>query len=352
MTSRVRTAIVDENAANWDARLRSHDCSAEERERFNIWLNEDPRHVEAFNRLQAVLSSLREASEHPQLRALREAARVAERRSAHLRMATQWSLAAGVAALVLAIAYWSWTWRKPLMPPIMAGSEATAVNSVLEGTGELVTGLRERRTVALPDGTSATLNASTRLQTEWLPHERRIRLVAGQALFRVAKDKTRPFIVTAGDRTVTAVGTAFDVRLDADKVQVTLLEGQVAVKGLGSASNQPTLELRPSQQLIAIGGAPPTVRAVNVETASAWAEGQVFFTDEALPVAVAEMNQYSAQQVVAGPELCDYRVNGMFRAGNQDGFVGALTSYFPIDAHRDNQGRLVLERRREMPQGH
>lgn len=349
MTRDSTAPTIDASAATWDARLRSHDCSAEEREQFDIWLHEDPRHSEAFNRLQAVLSSLRDASEHPQLRALREAANVAARRSAQRRMLTRWSLATGVAACVMgSVAYWPW--RALPTPAIIARAPVVAITTApVAVPGEWVTGVRERRTVALPDGSSATLNASTRLETEWLPHERRIRLVAGQALFRVSKDPARPFIVTAGDRTVTALGTAFDVRLDADKVQVTLLEGRVAVKGLGNASHQPTLELKPRQQLVAIDGDPPTVRAINIATASAWAEGQVFFTDEALPAAVAEMNQYSAQQIIAGPELSQYRVNGMFRAGNQDGFVGALTSYFPIDAHHDDQGRIVLQRRGGAP---
>jgi len=212
-----------------------------------------------------------------------------------------------------------------------------------------VTAATERRTVSLPDGSSVTLNASTRIETEWLAHERRILLVSGQALFRVAKDKTRPFIVTVGDRTVTALGTAFDVRLDADKVQVTLLEGRVAVRGVGLAAHQPTLELTPNQQLIAIDGELPIVQAVDTTRSSAWAEGQVYFTDAALPAAVAEMNQYSAQQIVVeDPTLSQYHVNGMFRAGNQDGFVGAITSYFPIDARPDGQGHIVL---RSRPQG-
>jgi len=97
---------------------------------------------------------------------------------------------------------------------------------------------------------------------------------------------------------VTALGTAFDVRLDADQIQVTLIEGRVAVRGLGIAAHQPTLELKPNQQLIALDGELPTVQAVDSMRASAWAEGQVFFTDEALPAAVAEMNHYSAQQIV------------------------------------------------------
>jgi transmembrane sensor len=78
----------------------------------------------------------------------------------------------------------------------------------------------------------------------------------------------------------------------------------------------------------------------------------VFFTDKALPAAVAEMNRYSAQQIIAGPELSEYRVNGMFRAGNQDGFVSALTSYFPIDAVTDQDGRIVLQRRPNTPVDH
>jgi transmembrane sensor len=167
--------------------------------------------------------------------------------------------------------------------------------------------------------------------------------VSGQALFRVSKDPTRPFVVTVGDRTVTALGTAFDVRLDADKVQVTLLEGRVAIRGLGRAAHQPTLELAPNQQLVAIDGEIPTVHLVDVAQSTGWADGQVFFTDEALPTAVTEMNRYSSQEIVIGdPNLARYRVNGMFRSGNQDGFVGALTSYYPIDAHRDDRGRIVL----------
>lgn len=216
-----------------------------------------------------------------------------------------------------------------------------------------MTAATERRTVSLPDGSSVTLNASTRLETEWLDHERRIHLVSGQALFRVAKDKARPFIVTVGDRTITALGTAFDVRLDADKVQVTLLEGRVAVRGVGKAAQQPTLELKPNQQMVALGGELPTVQSVDTTLASAWAEGQLFFTDKALPAAVAEMNHYSARQiVVADPALSEYRVNGMFRAGNQDGFVSAITSYFPIDARPDDEGRIVLKSRSQDAAAH
>jgi transmembrane sensor len=337
-------------AASWDARLRSHDCSPEERDRFTAWLAEDVRHREAFDRLQAALSALREAGEHPLLRALRESARVVELRGARRRLTRRWAVAASFAAVIVSLGFWST--HRGTAPGIGAAARSPIAEPLASTTAEVwVTAPGKKKTIALPDGSLITLNASTRIESEWLPHERRIRLMYGQALFHVAKDKSRPFIVTVGDRAVTAVGTAFDVRLDADKVQVTLLEGRVVVTGLRTASSQPILELTPSQQLLAVDGSVPTVRTVDAVAEAGWAEGQVFFADEALPEAVAEMNQYSVRQIIAGPELSAYRVNGMFRAGNQQGFVSALTSYFPIEAREDSQGRIVLRRHRAATSG-
>lgn len=328
-------------AAAWDARLRSHDCSAAERDRLSAWLRDDSRHRDAFDRLQAALSALRDASEHPQIRALREGARLLELRAARGRLVSRWAAAACLGAVVLSVGLWSLQ-RQPaplsglqVRPPVASVTSAPA--------GSWATTSREKKTIALPDGSSVTLNASTRIESEWLPQERRIRLVSGQALFHVAKDKARPFIVTAGDRTVRAVGTAFDVQLVADRWQVTVLEGRVAVKDPRTPSSQ--WELMPDQQLLAIDGNAPTLRAVNATAEAAWAQGPVFFADKSLPDAVSEMNQYSAQQIIAAPELSRFRVNGVFRAGNQQGFVSALTSYFPIEAHQDSQGQILLEPR-------
>lgn len=338
MTREVSGAEVA--AAAWDARLRSSECSAQEREQFATWMEADPSHRLAFARLQSALDALRMAKEHPQLRALREAARLMERQKERLR----WAGAAAASFILLGGGYWSIrTWQHPLEH--REGQVLSQPNMVSSG-GEWSTGRGERRTVLLSDGSSATLNASTRIKMEGFGSERRVDLVTGQAFFRVAKDSKRPFIVTAGQRSVTAVGTAFDVRLDADRVEVTLLEGRVAIKGLGSLAAQPVVELEPSQQLLASGDqSSPTVRAVNAVAESAWTDGQVVFVDEALPDAVAQMNRYGTDQVIAGPELARFRVNGVFRADNQAGFVSALTSYFPIEAVRDSGNRLVLRNR-------
>jgi len=318
-------------AASWDVRLRSHACTEDDRAAFRAWRDADFRHGDTFDRLQSAVGTLRQASDEPRLRALRERAALMTRHSSNRRVTVRLAIAAAIAIVAVGIA--------TLLRPYLLNHPTVEA---------YVTDLKERRTIALPDGSSVTLNAGTRLETSWLPHERRVRLVSGQVLFRVSRDPLRPFVVTAGDRTVTALGTEFDVRLDADEVRVTLLEGRVAIRGVGHASDQPTLELTPNQQLIAIDGATPTVRVVDVTRSTGWAEGQVFFDDTALPAAVAEMNRYSSQQIVVGdPGLARYRINGMFRSGNQEGFVGAVTSYYPIDARNDAHGRIVLVPRRE-----
>ncbi|MGH8210686.1 MAG: FecR family protein, partial [Steroidobacteraceae bacterium] len=331
MTTIPRKADVHSTAASWDARLRSHRCTDDDRAAFRVWCEADPRHQGAVDRLQQALATLRQAGEHPQVRALREVASVADKRTADRRRLWGAALAAGVLAAAAALTV---TRVQQWEPPVTAATTSIGVpvNMALSPGGGFASALNERRTIALRDGSSVTLNAATHIDTEWLPKERRIRLLSGQAVFRVAKDPTRPFIVTVGDRTVTALGTAFDIKLDADKVQVTLMEGRVVIGGLGKAAAQPTLELTPNEQLVATAGEAPKVRRVDIASATGWAEGQVYFTDETLSAAVAEMNQYSAEQITLGdPTLRDYRVNGMFRAGNQDGFAGALADYYPID---------------------
>ncbi len=254
---------------------------------------------------------------------------------------------AGLTTIVAASVFWQV--RRHALFSRMADLSLARTITTFSSNGHDVwsTGAGEWKVIALPDGSSITMNASSRLEAEFLTNERRIRLLAGQALFRVSKNLQRPFVVAAGQRTVTALGTTFDVRLSPGDLRVTLVDGRVAVKTLHGFSGPSVVELRPSQQLEMVGVDAPTVRRVNAVAETAWADGQVIFADASLPDAVTQMNRYSKEQVIAGPELSKFRINGMFRAGNQDSFVGAVTSYYPIDARQDSSGRIVLELRPE-----
>ena len=334
-------------AAAWDARLRSHASTPAERDEFAAWLNEDPRNRESFDRLQAALSLLRKSADHPQLRGLRESARMLELRSARHSLLRRVAMIAGLTTVMVGTVFWQMHRHAPMSKMADSSVAQTIVTFSSNGNDGWNTDAGEWKHIDLPDGSSITLNASSRLDVAYLADERRIRLLAGRALFRVAKNPMRPFVVAAGHGTVTALGTTFDVRLSFDDLRVTLVEGRVAIKTLREPSGTSVVELTPSQQFEMVGGGATTIRHVNAVAETAWAAGQVIFADASLPDAVAQMNQYSKKQIIAGSELSKFRVNGMFRAGNQDSFVGALTSYYPIDARQDSSGRIILELRSE-----
>src|SRR5260221_5540279 len=91
------------------------------------------------------------------------------------------------------------------------------------------TDVGERRSLTLDDGSTVDLNARSKVRIEFSKAERRVDLIEGQALFQVAKNMDRPFIVKSGEATVRAVGTQFDVDRKATGTTVTVLEGRVVV---------------------------------------------------------------------------------------------------------------------------
>src|SRR5690606_33638330 len=89
--------------------------------------------------------------------------------------------------------------------------------------------LGERRTETLPDGTEVVLNTDSALEMRYSKGRRYIEVKQGEAQFEVAHDASRPFVVSIGEDTVTALGTRFQVRREQGSAIVTLLEGSVEV---------------------------------------------------------------------------------------------------------------------------
>lgn len=329
----------DETAAFWDARLRSPLCAEADRVAFAAWRSADPDHEAAFDRLQLGLKVLHDAYAYdPELRAMR--AEAVAKAPGRPRLGQAGVAAAVVGAIALA-GVGAWWLSRP-------APEAPTPQLTASAPSLYQTGVGERTTVILSDGSKVTLNTRSRLEVSYAPGRRDVTLAAGQALFDVAKDTARPFVVTAGSRRVTALGTRFDVRLDARRVQVTLIEGKVMV-----VSTRPPVwdalvptrqDLVPGEKLIASNTSQQVERVhADLAAETSWRDGRVVFEDTPLAVAVAEMNRYSAAPILIGDRsLDDIRVNGMFRTGQPMSFVGAVTTYFPIDARPRADGATVL----------
>jgi transmembrane sensor len=218
------------------------------------------------------------------------------------------------------------------------------------------TGTGQRSIRTLQDGSSVELNAQTQIKVVFTESARNVELLYGQALFHVAHDVGRPFIVRAADREITAVGTQFDVRLDSRSVRVTLIEGKVKAS---KSSGTEGIYLAPGQQLItrlpgthvetdSASEATALVRTIDVAKVTGWRDGRIFLEDLTLTDAVAEMNRHSPIQIsVADPKIARLRVNGMFRAGEQEAFVTALEQYFPIAAQEHGDSEIILTSRKK-----
>jgi transmembrane sensor len=203
--------------------------------------------------------------------------------------------------------------------------------------------------VPLADGSVVTLNTATEIRLHFSADRRGVELVSGQANFEVAKDASRPFVVTAGGSEVRAVGTQFDVYKTADKVTVTLIEGKVAIKEAPVEAGAGALEvnLAAGEQLSYETKTGAVRRAsADIPRVSAWRTRKLDFSDTPLTDAIAEANRYSRVQIqLDAPELQSARISGTFEAGRSDLFVEGLQTYFQLNVDRSADHRIVLTAR-------
>jgi transmembrane sensor len=196
-------------------------------------------------------------------------------------------------------------------------------------------------TLPLEDGSRLTLNTDTRLRVRFDKGVRRIELDSGEALFEVAKDSHRAFVVQAGDREITALGTEFLVRYDETQTAVTLLEGKVRVD---VANKAPTL-LQPGERMTMAGQHAPIVDRPTIEIVTAWRKGEIVFENTPLRSAIEEMNRYSVHKLELGEGApAEMPVSGLFRSGDAENFALALTSTHPLESVK-RDGRIVIYRR-------
>ncbi|MDM9625330.1 FecR family protein [Rhizobium sp. S152] len=185
----------------------------------------------------------------------------------------------------------------------------------------------EPQTVTFADGSTVELNANSAIAVDLTSNERRIRLLRGEAYFHVAADRSRPFVVEAGNGTTTALGTAFDVNLMADETRVVVTEHAVVVSPL---DDEAKLQVSERQQLSYDGyGRLGAVEDIDPDMAIAWRQGRLAFDNRPLSAVVEEIARYiPGKIVIAQATLAEKRVSGSLdlTAPNEtlDGFANAF----------------------------
>lgn len=292
---------INEQAMAWIARLDREGPDARLRQELDAWLAGDNRRQGAFLRAEAAWNMLDRA------RVLESSTEEAEPSPAVDRRRLLVG-GGGLAASLVAGAGGLLTWR--------------AMHSV-----RIVTRKGEIRRVPLSDGSLAVVNTQTRVKVDLQPKLRAVALDKGEAWFEVAKDKTRPFVVAAGDVRVRAVGTAFSVRRTDAGAVVQVTEGVVEAWCVGDEAH--AVRISHGDQAIVALAAPPAVApegAEEIDRKLAWRTGLIILSGETLADAAAEFNRYNDRQIVIDdPELAAQTYVGRFHTNDPEAFVKAVT---------------------------
>lgn len=340
--SRLRDEIAVDTrkdvAVDWFLRRSSGPLTGAEAEAFEAWLEQSPENEKTYAALDFAWSAAGDAQDHPVVSARNTMLVTTVDRERRTRRAALAMLAVAVLGGA-GVGSRTFTATKPL------------------ATQSFETAVGQRATVTLPDGSKITLNTDTVVRTR-ADHERRlVYLDKGQAFFRVAKDRRHPFVVAAGGRTVTALGTAFDLRLENGALKVVLVEGKVRVESVTPTSSRPkasasterlppagpaqTTDMTAGSELIAPDDAEWRLARTDVNRETSWLYGQITFDDAPLGDIVAELNRYSTRKLVITDErLASVRLGGIYAPGDVEGFSRALRAYGVAEVAESKDGEL------------
>jgi transmembrane sensor len=315
---------IDTEAADWAARFDRGPLTAGLEQAFRAWLDGDVRALGAYARIRAVaLSTERARALGPDFdpEAFAAAPSILPRRRVL-------QLGGAIAASLLLGVGGSW--------------------QLLRNRGRFSTAKGETKVIALKDGSVVTLNTASEILVNYSDALRSVELVRGEAMFDVAKNKSRPFVVAAGDTSVRVVGTSFSVsRFDAAPVRVLVREGIVEVFKPSARNVQPvritanTMAMSPADQADIVAQAVPSAQ---VHRAMAWQEGQIAFEGQTLAQAAAEFSRYSDTRIVVeDPALAREEIAGLFKATDPIGFANTIA--ISLNAHvRVGEGEVRLTR--------
>jgi transmembrane sensor len=284
---------ANRQAADWLARLHADDRAAGDEAAFRVWLKADPSHQDAFERASTIWDAVGGLRE--QQPALPPAPARYSRRA----------VMAGGGAAILATGV-TLGWR-----------EAHA--------GIYQTGIGEQRRLVLDDGSRVMLDTDTRIRFRAGSDARTLSLAAGRIDLDIARD-TRPFVIEAGERRMSAQAARLDLRRDGDRIALTTIQGSARVEASGAPVALPS-----GNRIAMDAGRPDRIDRPELEDLIAWQSGRLAFRDETIAQAVSEMNRYTARAlIVSDARVGAMRLSGVYRVGDPEAFARSLAVLLPV----------------------
>ena len=347
------TEDIEQQAADWLVRLDSERApSQQELAALKEWMQRSPAHTEQLKRLTQYWHSANLLTELsvPLPGSQRENGPLGNLRYQFSQLINNsWQATASLgAALTLTVAI--------AMGLILGNPSGVSGNGIYE------TRIGEQNTITLVDGSVIQLNTDSHIQVNYEDQQRNIVLIAGEAHFEVAKDTSRPFIVKAGEGMVRAVGTAFNVRLNSNALNVTVTEGKVALVKVEPLNTSPapdapgetksppiptatnkdrgylvqgqSVDFNPQAQS-GLGNPVQELQQQDIDQQLSWRRGLLLFAGEPLSQVIDEVNRYTQLDIqIIDPEIDDISIGGQFKVGETEAMLKVLETSFGIQVSR------------------
>jgi len=307
-----RNALIAQ-ASEWLARL---DAGRADPVAFEAWRDADPRRAAAFAEVASAWSKL-------------DALRDAEPRERPAMTRRAWI--GGGAALAAGLAGAAYLGRDQLL------------------RARTVTGVGERRTLALPDGSSVELNTDTEVLWRFDRQHRRLWLERGEVALTIAQDALRPFELFTQQGLARLAPGQFNARLRPAGLDLIVLAGRAAITTAAGQAQAAVESATDARQALVITPARIVAAAApeaEVQAVQAWRRGEIVFEGQKLAEAVEEYNRYLTRKlIIEDPKVGGLRLGGRFLTDNPESFLDALRTTFGLRIVSDGPSRILLKSR-------
>lgn len=313
-------------AVDWFLRLQNMDADSSERSAFEAWLISSPLHQEAYAEVSGVWQKLDSTPQLQQLASALEGKNKSSRSVKIKAASVAFSLVLTVCLSLFVVDLWQ---SQPIMQVIATAS------------------IGQTKTQLLDDGSKFTISANSNIEVVYYRNKRLVKLHSGEAIFDVAKNIDRPFIVESANTKVTVLGTRFAVNKLDKLVRVSVDHGRVKVEG---ASNNPNLS---KQEIILSNGEVAEISSGNTpikvdrpaQDAFSFEKGLITFTNANLSEISETLSRYRQQPVlVKNGQQLNSKITAVIKQRNVENFLNRLPDLAPVRLEQQNGQLLISEK--------
>lgn len=306
---------VAEQAVHWLVELQEGRADPQHQAAWQRWLDADAEHRRAWEHIQQVNQRLRGMPSPLAHATLKAPPCAARRRALKALLLLGVTTATGLGLR-----------QQQLLPPLLADYRSP---------------FGERRQMRLNDGSQIHLNTASAIDIAFSGERRLVHLLEGEILLRLAPDP-RPLYITTAQGVVTAQQGRLDVRQQAGRTQVAVLDGVASL----SPQAQRGYPLRLSAGLQASFDTATCSTPVTTDAnTGAWVDGMLIATQMRLGDFINELGRYRRGHLQCDPRLANLRISGSYPLDDTDRILQMLEVALPVRVKRTTRYWVSLEAR-------